>query len=736
MNKKLLSVLIAVLLIVTMSVCLFACSGEETQTTKKAAFGIKEGTSSKTTTKQIYINENQIIWLNSTADLSESDVQAKISVKDVESGEVLAVRATKTAAGKYRVAPVGGTYTSGKWYDFAINDSVLSFADFSGVTKLAMFVLSGNGTATLNENVVYLTGGNAYISNFAENGALKTFEFDAIAANQTLSMGQIVLVEDAETGDYTAYQVLGVQETANAGIYTVSYASPSYEEVYDKLEANETAVLGKDGEVTIKEDEIIETISSQLSLVGFDAGKAHFNLDANVDKDNLKANVIVEVTIPDVLGEKDGINSLDLGLTFTIETKITVGVDISIGALLSAAENGIALDAKFDNTLKLNVEIKDGVEVTEVSQLDAVLEKIAKLVRNQEEDDISIDVFNWIIPIGNGIAAINFDVNLDMNFEFSGKLGVESTSNAVINTKIYFNPATEEKKFELNGKPEFNFESVNVYLDGNATAYIGIDAAIKFDLLGGVISVGVGAEVGNFNRLYGKVGSTNLLAEDKDFFYGVYLEGGIYYDAKFLYNVAKITSGSISFLGGRQEKTLYTAGSPYVVTGLQDTTMTVGIVPQDIAIQCTYDDITNGTSVGTWTNIIDAKKIKEVAEANADANYVEIKDGQIYLTDEGIAADLNSYYVTVEADGIQADITIKKIETIYAAANSEVTVTVGNSGNVFKPYSITAAYLDGTTAEVTYRGALLASNAKIKTGDAGVIILYKNGEAIRFIVVE
>ena len=159
--------------------------------------------------------------------------------------------------------------------------------------------------------------------------------------------------------------------------------------------------------------------------------------------------------------------------------------------------------------------------------------------------------------------------------------------------------------------------------------------------------------------------------------------------------------------------------------------MKIGIIPQDIAINCTYDDITNGTSVGTWTNIIDAKKIKEVSEAGriivneveVEANYVEIKDGQIYLTEEGAAANLQNYVVTVSADGVDAEITINTIPTYDAQVNSEATVNVGMLKNV------TAAYLDGTTAAVKYNKLLLATNAKITTGEAGVIVVYVNGEA-------
>ena len=57
MNKKLLTVLVAILLVVTMSVCLFACSDAESTSTKKASFSVKDSDTSKIVTKSIQINE-------------------------------------------------------------------------------------------------------------------------------------------------------------------------------------------------------------------------------------------------------------------------------------------------------------------------------------------------------------------------------------------------------------------------------------------------------------------------------------------------------------------------------------------------------------------------------------------------------------------------------------------------------------------------------------------------------
>lgn len=727
MNKKLWTLLIAVLLIVAMSVCMIACSNDGDAAKKGSSFQTKNGSVAQTVTEAVQINEKTAFEIATSEAMTTDGVQAKIALFDSKTGDQIVsnVVSLDNTGKLFRLnAPTTG-YTEGGFYTLELLDSRLSFVDFKA-TKLSMYVVAGNDTVAFNENVTYLTGGSAYISNFAESGALKTFEFDAAAANQTLTMGQIILVEDVNTGDFTAYQILGVQATDKTGVYTVAYAAPSYEEVYDKLEATNTAVLGQDGTVTIKEDKIVETISEQLSLFGFNAGIARFDINPSLDLSNKMVTINVAVTLPDILGDKDGANNLELTLNFGIQTKIVVETEISIGQLLAAKDNGIELVTRFDNTLTFGVEVKDGVSLADQSALDAVLTKIAAMIKGMNEDDISIDIFNWVIPIGNGVADINFDVNLDMNFNFEGKIGVVSTSTAMLKTRIFFNPSTEEKDFSVVDK-SFSFDSVNVAVEANAAVYIGIDAAIKFELLGGVISVGVGAEVGNFNKVYGEFASNNLLEEEKDFIYGIYFEGGIYYDAKFLYNVAKLTSGSISFLGGRQEKVLYTAGSRYVVTGLKDADMVISTVARDIVIPCTYRDIVANTSVNEFTNIIDAKKIQLVEDTKG---YVQIVDGKISLTDAGVAAasTISDYVITVKADGIEAKITINVANTVETKVGENAIIAL-DAQDIGK--TITAAYLDGTTVVVAYDG--VASGVEIPATAEGAIIVYADGEVIAIV---
>lgn len=712
MNKKLWTLLVAVLLIVTMSVCLFACADDNTTATRKGS-SLQANTNGKTTqslTKTIQVNENASFEVATSEVMAESAVKNAISLKDAKGNDV-AFRAVQidTLGKKFRITPTSAL-TSDAWYDLVTSDKRVAFTDYGTATKLSIYVLKGNAKALCSDNVTYLTAGSSYISNFQEKGALKTFDFDALAANQTLSMGQIVLVENLETNDYTAYQILGVEPTATAGIYRIAYTAPNYDEVYKTLEVKEKAVLGDNNStVTFNEDEIKDTISSQLALAGFNIGVARFDINPTLDKENKVVKIAVDVTIPDIISDKDGVNSLDLTISFLIETKITVDTDISIGALIDAAKNGVALDATFDNKLTFGVTISDEVAAADQSALDAVIEKIANMLKNADEDDISIDVFNWIIPIGGGIADVNFDVNLDMNFRFAGKVGITSTSTAVVRSHIFFNPSTEEHDFKVNFDPkkDFSFDSVEVEVAANAAAYIGLDAAIKFDLLGGVISVGVGAEVGNFNRVYGTIASTNLL-EDPDAYYGVYFEGGIYYDAKFLYNVAKLTSGSISFFGGRQEKVLYSAGSQEVAVNIADTKVELGFVAKDLVVNCKFKNIVTG-AIDSEFKAVDASKVKIKNDPNG---YVTIADGKISLTEAGIQNSFTNYIVTITVDGIDGKIIVNKSEIIDAEVGDIVIYNVGNA-------NLEAAYLNGTEVEIVVDG----NDVILKATRKGAIIV-------------
>ena len=722
MNKKLWTIIVSVLLIVTMSVCLFACSDADTNTAEEAKSKVNyynSDSSNANGAKGVEIGTNTTITLKSAVDMSVENVIAGFTFTD-KNGKAVNVRGvyqngTRTFDIK---APEGG-YATG-WYKLVLTNSNLSFAQFPGYKKLSISVVDGDDvSAALAENVVTLAAGSAAIYDFsAEDAKMSTFKFDATIAGQMIKMGDVVLVQD-ENDNYAAYKIWGVEETDEAGVYTVAYQVPEYDEVYDSYAASSSAEL-TDGTVTYaNKTEAADALVNEISAAGFDVGPVR--VDANLNGDTVELSI--KVTVKDVLGDKDGDNNLNLIFQFDIASKVTADTNINIGALLKKEDNDVTINAVFDNTLTFTVKAQDGMTVTESPALDEVILKIKNLIQNTDDAALSVPVFNWIVPIGGGVADVNFQVNAVLDFSFSGEIGVKSTSTASFGAEVKYNPATDEKYADVKQLKKLSIDSVEVDLDANAAIYVGIEAAIKFELLAGVISVGVGAEVGNYNRIYGSVHTSNLKAYD-GVNYGFYFEGGIYYDVKFLYSIAKIKTGSISFLGGRKEKQLYDAGSQYVVLGLYDSNMTLTNEAQDITIDCIYRNIVTGELVTDRTNIIDATKITEKWEDTSSStnNYVEIKDGKIYLTEAGVAAAPSNYEVRVIADGKEASIIINTVELGNAAQNSIVTGIDG----VASAKVVTAEYTDGTVLEVTGTGA----GTSFTTKGAGIIVVKADGKVV------
>lgn len=718
MNKKLWTILVSVLLIVTMSVCLFACTDAEqaAEENLSSSFKLRDGSTSSSVTKSVQIGTNTTIAVESKVDTTVENVAANFSFKDKD-GNAVAVRVFQDDTKHFSIKAPNGGYATG-WYNLTLLNSNLSFTQYPGANKLVISVAAdADINAELGSNVIYLAAGSAAIYDVKEDDAMPTFKFDATIAGEMIKMGDTILVQD-ENGNYSAFKVWGVAATSEANVYTVSFARPSYDEIYEKFQASSSATLS-DGTIAYSNyNEAVEALVDEVAAAGFDVGPVR--IDANLDKETNTVSLGIKITIKDVLGEKDGANSLNLILEFDVDSKITADTNINIGALINKEDNNVAIKAVFDNTLTFTVKAQDGMTVTESSALDAVIVKIKNLIQNTDDAALSVPVFNWIIPIGNGVADVNFQVNAVLDFSFSGEIGVKSSSNAVFSAEVNYNPATGEKSANIEKVKGLTVDSVEIDVDANAAVYLGVEAAIKFELLAGVLSVGVGAEVGNYNRIYGSLHTTNLL-ESTGVNYGYYIEGGIYYDVKFLYSIAKIKTGDISFLGGRQEKQLYDAGSRYVVTYLADSKMTISDLAQDIKIDCLYRDIVAGTAVTDLTNIIDATKISEVSEGDGTNDYVVIEKGKIALTETGKNQSLTNYEVRVKADGVEATILVSTVPAKSTSKNTEINLTVDAGVKV-----VTAEYVDGDVLTVTKDG----TNAQFVTAGEGVIIVKADGKVI------
>ena len=150
--------------------------------------------------------------------------------------------------------------------------------------------------------------------------------------------------------------------------------------------------------------------------------------------------------------------------------------------------------------------------------------------------------------------------------------------------------------------------------------------------------------------------------------------------------------------------------------------MTISTVGQDVAMDCTYKNIVTGDNVTNLVKIIDPAKVKEVYEQDLDANYVEIVDGKIYLTADGLAniSKIVNYQVKVSADGATAYITVNAVNAIEAQANAQIDVSGFTGAKV-----VTAEYADGTVIDgLTFT----STTARFAAPKAGIVVVKVNGE--------
>ncbi|MDE7215518.1 MAG: hypothetical protein K2O08_01795, partial [Clostridia bacterium] len=152
---------------------------------------------------------------------------------------------------------------------------------------------------------------------------------------------------------------------------------------------------------------------------------------------------------------------------------------------------------------------------------------------------------------------------------FSGAIGVK------INTDFnYVLGATYTKadgvETVANLLPDSGFKNVQLTIVGNAKMKLGLANTLAVDVLAGVVSLGIKAEVGNFNGLYGYATTGNLLVKDPTVAGALYFEGGFYYDIDLL---IALSIGSIANIDKKVDITqgeivLYTLGERELIKSI------------------------------------------------------------------------------------------------------------------------------------------------------------------------
>ena len=517
----------------------------------------------------------------STYNISEADAYISFDVV-AESADDIAVYNSKDEAvsveikandGVYTVWAPNGGYEKGKIYKIVLSDGA-TFVKYEGVDTIRFSI--GNSANNIKINSGFLTySEKAVVSWFPEStdGYGVTTGTMNIQTNATSEMpaGTIFLIE-MNDGSQSAYKVVNAVPATN-GVYTISYVKPDLSEVFEEFEYSATSKLTADSNVDFDYMDGVETLNnSELAMSIFSMFGSKPEFDISVPEFDKDGHVVVDITItvPNVITIKDDavgdIASSDL--VITVHNVMDVSANANINKETVAEE--FSLKATVNNDITTTVTLGADGGYTGAVNVPELMDKLVELANESRDDATAIPLFKWTVPIANGVASITYNADLMFRFSVAGDINASAHAQLDYEVGVMYTKADGIDAYanELEGN---GFDDVQVSLGGQAELKIGLRQDLSFDILAGVLGVGIEAEIGNYNRLYGYGESSNLVDEAEDYFTGgVYFEGGFYYDVNLSYGV-KI--GSLLNLADKVdiadgEIKGYEAGNRYLVLGV------------------------------------------------------------------------------------------------------------------------------------------------------------------------
>lgn len=512
----------------------------------------------------------------STYNISEADAYISFDVV-AESANDIAVYNSKDEAvsveikandGVYTVWAPNGGYEKGKIYKIVLSNGA-TFVKYEGVDTIRFSI--GNSANNIKINSGFLTySEKAVVSWFPEStdGYGVTTGTMNIQTNATSEMpaGTIFLIE-MNDGSQSAYKVVNAVPATN-GVYTISYVKPDLSEVFEEFEYSATSKLTADSNVDFDYMNGVETLNnSELAMSIFSMFGSKPEFDISVPEFDKDGHVVVDITItvPNVV-TVEGYASSDL--VITVHNVMDVSANANINKETVAEE--FSLKATVNNDITTTVTLGADGGYTGAVNVPELMDKLVELANESRDDATAIPLFKWTVPIANGVASITYNADLMFRFSVAGDINASAHAQLDYEVGVMYTKADGIDAYanELEGN---GFDDVQVSLGGQAELKVGLRQDLSFDILAGVLGVGIEAEIGNYNRLYGYGESSNLIDEADDYFAGgVYFEGGFYYDVNLSYGV-KI--GSLLNLADKVdiadgEIKGYEAGNRYLVLGV------------------------------------------------------------------------------------------------------------------------------------------------------------------------
>lgn len=474
-----------------------------------------------------------------------------------------------------------------------------------------------------------------------------------------------VFILENEDGTQAAFKALD-DAAPTAGVVTVNFIKPELTEVFEKFDVNTTTALNEDSMIVIEENLEEQLNNSEIGLAAIDIFQSAPEFGVNVDLVDGVLKVDITITVPNVVAINGQANS-DLVINLHNDMTVNLNADIDIDTI--SEDFDISADIKNDMTA--TVTLGANANVSQISNVQELFSKLVALANSSNENPTAISLFKWTLPIGNGVASISYDADLVFAFKFSGKIGVEAqaTLDYTVGAKYSKETGIEmySKESEDNG-----FHDLTVDLYGMAELKVGIDQRVSFDILAGVLGIGLQAELGNYNRIYGYGVTTDLINDEEDAMNGgVYFVGGFYYDVNLTYGL-KIgsllnVSDKADIAAGEIE--LYDAGDRNVEVGLVQTSDAVTLTAKQSLVPAIYEVVLFDLVTQT--------------ESTAPIDASEL----VFTGAEGLT--FTSYTINKDEDE-EVTVAIVKVNEGVTEVNDEVTVKYGNFDSVKTTYTFSA----------------------------------------------
>lgn len=500
-----------------------------------------------------------------------SDIESLITVVNSTTGAVQDVEIVAKGNGRYIVYPPAGRYVKGEIYKIIIKDPLCFDGQDSKVKQITFNVTQDSlESVSVVDGILQfdkerVSGQMDYFAkrdNSEQQEKFGTFNLQVNGAE--VNVGDVILVNDKDAQE--AYKVEKATKYAD-GMMNIAYVKPQMNEVYNEFTVEDSKSLSADSNIEIEDEfELIEAVeNSELAnaAVTFFGAKPTFNFDVKKVDDAIK--VKVSMTIPSVVAIDDFKTDLVIEFDCTIKVIANVNVD------MEGNEVDAGVIAYVYNNVETTVKLQSGYSFSDVTNLTELIEKTAQM--EEAEAGVAAPIFTWVIPIANGAVSVRYQCDLTFSFAFAGSFGVTIDSDF-----NYMVGATYDKEAGVDTFAQVidkKVNSVEVDLSGSAKVKLGLANTLSLDVLAGVLGLGIRAEVGNFNGLYGFMNTGNLLDENNTVSASVYFEGGFYYDIDLLLaisigKIANISIGDISKAIDitQGEIVLYKAGEESVITNI------------------------------------------------------------------------------------------------------------------------------------------------------------------------